>query len=596
MASNDFLPISEPHKEDTKVTYYRTQKAKSIHWLTGLGLIEDAHIITNDEQLAEYKGVPYPETFARPCPVTPRHGFVDSRIVKTVAELRAVWREARAADPGAELALMSAINAAASAVLTPNAVVVGTGNDGATAGKAGSLTIPLAATDFGVLGLDAQFALEAIGITDTPYVESVQDKSGTVHVVQVRDGPKSASVIGDGSRYVTADCEVKHVIELQNSPDLLEWEQHIKRAPDGTAVYMPGGNMLSHYAIHAVQRGFPIVFHGDAPQIGDTLRANVDKVEVDVDALRKGITSGLMCEVDGMRYDSLMRVVFFGTHQSSALLTSSTGCEIVGIAAALFARFGTAACLGEWRHSRRSALRGKDRNSVYTDAFKDYLYARLLLRKAYRAFDRNKWSSGYGGRPWVNCTKETVKLDTALYDVIEQGLPKHVTALVKQLNINVNLAHNNGWWLNKFTSKGVMDAQARGSVVEVMKACYDLAPLVHTARGQLFHIRLSERIKLPLSPASVFQFKIKNGWVYMQFGYAGNFKHSEFQISKPVQTTLQSFIDALLLKEFKSFGSSLVSKYYRPTKAFWAALQLAEPETYVIMRTFIEECIHGEQE
>ena len=72
--------------------------------------------------------------FARPCPVKPQHGFVDSRIVKDKKAAKRVFREALEADPKAEMLLMPLVKADFSAIWAPGLLSIGPGNDGATSG------------------------------------------------------------------------------------------------------------------------------------------------------------------------------------------------------------------------------------------------------------------------------------------------------------------------------------------------------------------------------------------------------------------------------------------------------------------------------
>ena len=51
------------------------------------------------------------QMFCRPCPVRPRHGFVDSGPVNNPDEMRALWKEAQANDPQAEMLVMAPVAA-----------------------------------------------------------------------------------------------------------------------------------------------------------------------------------------------------------------------------------------------------------------------------------------------------------------------------------------------------------------------------------------------------------------------------------------------------------------------------------------------------
>jgi len=72
--------------------------------------------------------------FSRPCPMRPRHGFVDSREIRTVAEAAGLIQETLHADEDAEIVTMPLVNAAFSGIWTPGSLVVGQRNDRATAG------------------------------------------------------------------------------------------------------------------------------------------------------------------------------------------------------------------------------------------------------------------------------------------------------------------------------------------------------------------------------------------------------------------------------------------------------------------------------
>ena len=198
----------------------RTQKAKGVFALARHGLSRMPFLISKDADFDDLdNGIWHPKTFARPCPMRPRHGFVESRIVATKEECRAVWEETKAADPRGELLLMPYINAAQSAVVTPAAVVIGKGHDGATSGAAGCITLPLAH-----LNLE-QFDLESLGVLDTPYFESVRNSEygKQISIVQIRDGARPPETLGN---FIPRDVTVTNV--LTAGGDLLEWERLIK--------------------------------------------------------------------------------------------------------------------------------------------------------------------------------------------------------------------------------------------------------------------------------------------------------------------------------------------------------------------------------
>src|ERR1041385_7819240 len=214
------------------------------------------------------------DVFVRPCPITPRHGFVDSRIVdrETVNDLLSVAKEAQAADPEAELVVMEAIPASASAVLTPTSIAIGPGTSSATQGK-GAITLPLTGVHF------RSELLREAQIKDTPYAEALYTTSDSgyssrTYLVQLRDGVGCASAHPAGMDWIPADTIVSAGYSVPNyEKDALALEQAIKNAAPGSILWHPGGTLLSHYSQHAMLRKMPIVF-GERPAVGQTLAAN----------------------------------------------------------------------------------------------------------------------------------------------------------------------------------------------------------------------------------------------------------------------------------------------------------------------------------
>ena len=141
------IDLSGKSKED-KMSFenIKTQKAKGI--LYGINHILDfyrnpmwqhfnmythVHIYSKDQidTLGHYK------YFARPCPLIPRHGFVDSRPVKNKADIKKLFDEIKAQDPDGEMILGPYFDKVDyNAVLVNSGMLsIGPNNDGATAGK-----------------------------------------------------------------------------------------------------------------------------------------------------------------------------------------------------------------------------------------------------------------------------------------------------------------------------------------------------------------------------------------------------------------------------------------------------------------------------
>lgn len=438
----------------------RTQKARGLMRLRqifGTPLVPLAKIVQQENEIPtvwERIGVRsscYP-AFARPCPVRPRHGFVESRIVRSPEEARAVWAEAIKEDPEAEMLMMEPIAATHSAVVTPQGATLGPGNDGATSGK-DCVTIPLASIAI------PPSLLKAAGITDTPYLEVVYQGSATPRLVQLRDGPNPTKGI---------KITVANVITLPEDPamrlDLLAWERTIKEAPENTAVYHPGGSLTSHYAAHAIMRGFPVMLDR-CPTVGETVETK-PQADYDVEAFRRGVGAGWSAEIcarAGMGEHDI-DIVLFAAHHATALRTT-VGAFLLGYGAVLLIRYGMAASIGEARHARH---RAPSRDQMYLDSFRDPLVSLSKASRIFHLFHTHDWAGGFGGKPWADCVQAMVDLDVAIRKAYRRGSQESIAALVGVLHTAVNQAHNNGWFLNKFTSPRLFDRHAQGHLPTIL--------------------------------------------------------------------------------------------------------------------------------
>jgi hypothetical protein len=74
-----------------------------------------------------------------------------------------------------------------------------------------------------------------------------------------------------------------------------------------------------------------------------------------------------------------------------------------------------------------------------------------MLKIAHEAFVYDSWPQGDGGKEWGKCTAALIELDTAILEMLRWPTHANVLAMTEKLNLAVNQAHNNGWWMNKFT-------------------------------------------------------------------------------------------------------------------------------------------------
>jgi hypothetical protein len=414
-----------------------------------------------------------PETlkgrFVRPCPMTPRHGFVDSRMVLDVEDGKKLIEETLKADPQAEFIVMSKIDAKWSGIWTPGKIIIGPGNDGATAGH-GSIAINVAGDMF--QGRDDMLALA--GIKDSVYAEmlwephpgAVRNQPPTHYFVQLRDGPKLPETID----HIPNEMVIKNIILAEG--DLLEWETKMKNQPEGTVVHHPGGSLASHYAVHAVLNGIPVLI-SRFPEIGETLAPTQDgEIKPDIEAIRRGFHYGMTVETD---YNSATFLMLLGVHSTAQWLGKYD--VLLGASLGLAYRLTITAAVGEWRHRPTRKKAKLSREVVYSRIF-DRVVGRKVLAKirpmgeikehttapihglymrTLKDFRQIVWPEGMGGDQWFQFTQWGAV-------ILNNVLDGNVNAALAAMNNAVHASHNNGWGFNKFAEGGAMDRVAKAPV------------------------------------------------------------------------------------------------------------------------------------
>ena len=422
--------------------------------------------------------------FARPCPTIPRHGFVDSRPVASKRELLEVWLETKQADVDGELILMPTIEASYSMVWGNGLLSIGPENDGATSGKNAVLFPTTDPAPIAPLNPQKGFVT-----AENPFIEFVKGKhpnelAERTYVVQLRDGPQ----MGRSPDWIPEDMVVSEVVSVDDHPDGLEWEawcQDHANPEDGLVIDHYGGTPGSHYFIHAVLNSIPIVTTSEV-HIGEELerRTDIRKPDtVDVKAFLVGVNTGLAIDID--RSDAV-KIVLAVLHNSVYQpRDEALYAKFAGAAVGLCLRLGACAAIAESRYCNEPTeytekLRGRKRENIYGEYWQRYDLARRRLGKTVALFNGGAFDGGYGGKKWGTCTEAIVTLHNQVWELTED--PDSLTAedelqqvdrIMGQLNTTINLAHNNGWWFNKFCSSAVFnDAAERPSVMAVEMGAY----------------------------------------------------------------------------------------------------------------------------
>lgn len=430
----------------------RTQKARGIAALKNHSnwRIPPAHTVDCAEQLPAHVGKP---VFVRPCPMRPRHGFVDSRICRTSTEVKAVWDEARAADPEAEIVIMRPITASCSAVLADGRLAIGPGHDGATAGHDVQelRVIPLPRdTDM----------LQAAGLgeDDSAYLELVFGAlAGTcnerTHAVQLRAGPALPS----GRDYIPRDTVVTTIVTPHD--DLCRWESEVPAFPIGTVVVAPNGSLASHAAVHCVIHGVPFVTSRSVV-VGETITATGEApFSLDAAAFMRGSAAADARLADNHGNSCQLAVLVL--HEWAALRGSgdAVASKLLGFACRTLARAGAAICVGEARHyslklKRQRATRITRFGRIDKTLRSTLTSQRRALTLAGKAFNGTGWKGGYGGKAWIECASAVDRLWRAQSGVLVEA------DLVSALNRVINVAHNNGALLTKLVDESYLNNAA----------------------------------------------------------------------------------------------------------------------------------------
>lgn len=448
---------------------------------------------SNEEWKGYVLSYAYSGTFARPAPAVPRHGFVESREVKSASEVKEIYeKEILPIEPNGEIILTPTLSGLISGVATNAGVTWGMGNDGATGFGKENRTIPtptpkdewnmeILLNYNGMLGKD---------IKDTAYVEFVEHR-GKTYLVQLRDGPEQSL----DKNFVPETMKVKKVLSPEGKTsryqpvDLLEWEKKIKAAKKvpGTVVHLPHSSLASHYAVHAITSGIPVWTEEGVP---DTIHATQKLPELtakDYQMLKRLFSTALnhnFIEVRTDNHKGNSRSVLVAALASIASMHTWDGqrhlLRLRAYAIVSLLRFILAATMGEMRHWRVQT-RGdyemktdvtevgfndlehfhyKSRDGVYDKALTSTLSLDKmieLLTTLEVDFNSPAWrctadSCGYGGPKWAGVARSGKDLAKALKMFLKHPTKVKWSKVILNANVAVNTAHNGGNVFTKWLS------------------------------------------------------------------------------------------------------------------------------------------------
>ena len=386
------------------------------------------------------------DSFVRPCPSQPRHGFVNSKVLtggKT--ELKSILRKVKELDKKGEILITQFIKADCSAVYSINGLLsIGPNNDGATSGK-DSFSLPLCPQNL------TKTILKRAGIKDeNTFIEFVHDNyMKQVVLTQIRGGPKTPI----NNNYIPKTLKIKHIVKPDG--DLVAWEKKVKTFEPGTVVYGGIGNTLaSHAAIHCVLNKIPFIT-SFKPFVGQkVLKSERNDFKLNHKEFKTGVSVAIK------EKESLSVMLDFSAmviHNWPYLRGSEHASWLLGLASVYMSKILCALCLGEFRHFDIKFFR-KGRDIIYISAVENIGISMLQLPAAMKIFSRKADDAGYGGKTWALASKICISIWNNILNIYSK--PKNTKALISLLNKSLNLVHNNGCLFDKFADTKLLDAFA----------------------------------------------------------------------------------------------------------------------------------------
>lgn len=421
------------------------------------------------------------KVFARPCPLTPRHGFVDSKVIDSHVSLYSLFEELEVADPSGELIISEFIDeAVASAVLTTSGTLsIGPSYNGATSGYA-SISFPVKPET-----LSPEVMLAAgLNPSDTAFLEAVfpSPKNETAipfQITQIRGGPSIPTV----SDFIPVKTKVIRVVYPHD--DLLLWESQAKKFEAGTVVYGRGHSLASHAAVHCIINNIPFVTSFE-PKVGTNIVPTANKaIDLDKAEFLKGVHASLSKTYSP---DIMLHLSACVLHNWAYIRTSAHASWLLGMAASYMCQVLAALCFGEYRHSKvRNKFHFTSRELVYkeitqTKKFSTYIQKAPSVAVAFVDKKRFPRPKEFGGSKWAKATKMSIKIWNSIITIQNRGLtPLNINRLINNINKSTNLVHNGGWLFNKFSSQERLNKISKTpslSIFELSDFIYELHQLV----------------------------------------------------------------------------------------------------------------------
>jgi len=479
---------------DDRLERVQSQKAKALFnlkkvyqsWpsLQTYPLFLDDHPHTVERAL--WKSIdnsPDHHAFIRACPLSPRHGVLESAPADGVVSGIEVFERIRDVmaelEPDGCVIVQPFVGASSSAVLAPDMyMTIGPSHDGVTAGHGFQITLPLSSIDssdsysfVSAIGEDKdkvelEFVFKSETETQTKQLFLTQVRACDEHIplgnakVSVNGGAGVAGFLPNG------DHTVGEYFVIESIDDIMELEEVVQgEMPDGFTVFHPSGSLLSHASAHCRSHAVSYVV-ADLVE-GATLTSDNSYDPADYeDQFRMGIEySRNAWQKDWGWLSTFFHQYIAEPHCEPRICAFLGGCFVGWLIHA-----GMAASIGEVRHARNvmhsyAPAIGGALGAMVGDTptpQERHEYYKALLNFAPTDEDitaalnwckhifAHQWSGSYGGKNWRKCSTAILDLHTA---VIEGDF----SDIVETANKTENMAHNTGWLFNKFLPKEALD-------------------------------------------------------------------------------------------------------------------------------------------
>jgi len=545
----------------------KTQKARGIQALLTDPVLKyfTPYIIVrpaaSKKALTHFEGFP---SFVRPCPKIPRHGFVDSRVVNTLEEFETLRQETLREDVDAELLFMTEIQAVASAIFLPEQgyLILGPSNDGATKGYETKI-LSLVSTQL------SSSLKEKAGITQTPFLEIVYSLEKP-YFVQLRDGPTPP--LETSLDFIPHKTRIAEIVAPGD--DLLAFEKlavKLKGRRD-VVVMQVGASLACHAAIHCVINAIPFVCSRKVvigEQLLPTRRRKVVKKLVRTE-LYAGIDFAQTQLRTNVNKNALFWFVTAVLHNWAALRETEHGARLLAAAVTIFLAYGAASCIGELRHSKKK-IKPLTRSYYYEEVFANAVKSWRGFSGCSKKFaDGTLWSNGYGGATWLVCSMACTTILKAFSVLVNSKATsfsrKKLDKVASTLNNAVNLAHNNGWWLNKIVSDSQLNFVAKHAGLHAANNGAQLfKALTHTDAPviKVPCVRNFKKLKVATRKLIAAQVRILSpDKLRFQLRFSNSsWEETDFTVSRPLSNLLFTNVEKSFANTNQLYTSCVLSTY-----------------------------------